>query len=302
MMKNKQQNILNSIINALPDNRPITSLQIVEEFEKCPKNFQPIHKTYDQDQDADLWRETSIFFSTKTCRYLCHSKTEGLPEYVVETIKVIGTHESTPDGFSSLSKTADSEQKAWRKRQIIYRLSKKGTIPNAVTDIILCSKFKQAPAGFTLAGDINGILICFKISSIIHRIPPDIPPALPVKNDSLIKGIENIQISPKSLYPVPMENFDNGNDYENLRRSFHISPKRPAPKPPVVSCGTLNIHTEIEGITFALNPALKSNTIEIPTLYKPISNTQSAQYDFNLERQILCTTKSTNHANPFFNN
>lgn len=53
---------------------------------RCPKNFSPIHRTYDQDSDADLWRETNIFGKRST-RYLCLSKSEGLPEYIVDTLK-----------------------------------------------------------------------------------------------------------------------------------------------------------------------------------------------------------------------
>ena len=58
---------------------------------RCPKNFTPINRTYDQDSDADLWRE-SILFGRQTTRYLCLSKTEGLPEYVVETLKYVYNH------------------------------------------------------------------------------------------------------------------------------------------------------------------------------------------------------------------
>lgn len=66
--------------------------------------------------------------------------------------RVIAEREMPPEGFSLLSRTADSEQKAWRKRQIAYKLSKRGSVSQAVTDIILCSKMKMAPTGFQLAG------------------------------------------------------------------------------------------------------------------------------------------------------
>lgn len=55
-------------------------------FVRCPKNFVPIHRTHDQDSDADLWRETNIF-GRRSTRYLCISKSEGLPEYIVDTLK-----------------------------------------------------------------------------------------------------------------------------------------------------------------------------------------------------------------------
>lgn len=66
--------------------------------------------------------------------------------------RVIGEREMPPEGFSLLSRTADSELKAWRKRQIAYKLSKRNTVSQAITDIILCSRLKAAPQGFSLAG------------------------------------------------------------------------------------------------------------------------------------------------------
>lgn len=49
----------------------------------------PVHRTHDQDADADLWRETNILFGKRTSRYLCLSKSEGLPDYIVETLKYV---------------------------------------------------------------------------------------------------------------------------------------------------------------------------------------------------------------------
>lgn len=301
MLKTKtqqQKNILNTIISVLPDNRPITSLQLVEDYEKCPKDFQPINKTYDQDQDADLWHE-NIFFGKRCCRYLCQSKTEGLPDYILETLRVIGEKEAIPEGFSQLTRTADSEQKAWRKKQLVYRLAKKGIAKQAITDIILCSRLRQAPDGFTLAGDINGILICYKTTLMAHRAPPSVPSRQSITD--LEKTIEDLKIQAgqdKPLNSVPSEPVDH--DYEQLLPSYQLSPKRAAPRPPVYSTGTLNFHTEMEGVPFVLNPMLVKHSSEIPTLY--VVSGAAKEYDFHLERQILCTTKTMNaqNKNPFF--
>lgn len=89
--------------------------------------------------------------------------------------RVIAEKVPPPKEFSLLSRTADTDQKAWRKRQIAYKLSKRGTVTHAVTDIILCSKLKIAPDGFKLAGDINGVLICYKTGAIPVRLPPPVP-------------------------------------------------------------------------------------------------------------------------------
>lgn len=72
--------------------------------------------------------------------------------YVLHDYRVCGEREAPGEGFSLLTRTADSEQKAWRKKQIAYKLSKRGRVTQAVTDVILCAKLKVAPEGFTLAG------------------------------------------------------------------------------------------------------------------------------------------------------
>uniref|UniRef100_A0A1B0G200 Multivesicular body subunit 12A n=1 Tax=Glossina morsitans morsitans TaxID=37546 RepID=A0A1B0G200_GLOMM len=259
-----QKNVINSIMSFLPDNRPITSLQIVEDYEKCPKNFTSIHRTYDQDADADLWRENNILFGRQTTRYLCLSKTEGLPDYVLETLIVIAEKTTPPKGFSLLSRTADSEQKAWRKRQLSYKLSKRGIATQAITDIILCSKLKIAPQGFKMAGDLNGILICYKTATQPTRLPPAVPSLSPTatnnskpssssssatSNSEVEKALNRLNLNggggggggggingryPKQpLPPVPAAE---DHDYEEIQSSYQIkSPQRPAPKPPVIN-------------------------------------------------------------------
>lgn len=89
--------------------------------------------------------------------------------------RVCNERELPGEGFSILTRTADNEHKAWRKRQICYRLgkfnarkvprnedkpffifkisflksiaAKRGSVTKAVTDVILCSKIKIAPDG-----------------------------------------------------------------------------------------------------------------------------------------------------------
>lgn len=143
----------------------------MEHIDKCPIGFVPIKKTYDQDQDADLWREGS-FLKRKSGRYLCISKSEGnlnnnlhnisftkhqhillgIPNFVVQEILVFSEKSIPPTGCSILTKTADTEQKAWRKKQLGYKLVNKNLTRTAITDIIVCSRLKKAPEGFQFAG------------------------------------------------------------------------------------------------------------------------------------------------------
>lgn len=120
-------------------------------FYRCPKNYVAVTRTYDQDVDADLWRESGIF-SKRQARYLCVSKSEGSNDHFVESVRIIGEKETPPQGFSTLQRTVDTETKAWRKKQIVYKLCHRETIKEMVTDVILCSKSKNAPQEYVSAG------------------------------------------------------------------------------------------------------------------------------------------------------
>jgi len=295
----KSKNVKNLIEHILPDNRPVTSLQIVEDHDKCPRNFVPIHRTYDQDSDADLWRETNILFGKRTARYLCLSKSEGLPEYIVETLKVVAEREPPGEGFSLLTRTADSEQKAWRKKQIAYKLSKRGSVTQAVTDVILCAKLRVAPDGFTLAGEVNSIMVCFKTGPVTHRVPPSVPVPRPLSAvDELRSSLHYINISSTAAQTPPQSTVHN--DYEIIRSSYKItSPAvRSAPNPPLKhQYSTLGAHSDVEGVPFVLHPNLSSTNpvLELKAhdlIAKVTAAVANLKYEFHLERQILCASNN----------
>lgn len=162
-----------------------------------------------------------------------------------------------PIGYSMLNRTKDSESKAWRKKQIVYKVARRQGVSEAVTDIIICTKSKLAPLGFQLAGEINGALICYKVGPLAHRPPPNVPksPMALSMNESLGVKLENLNINlTNSLYPSSPGGYLSGSaDYENV-----VSPKRPAPRPPVFN-GTLGgANTDVDGIPFLLNPSLSN--------------------------------------------
>ncbi|XP_034934545.1 multivesicular body subunit 12B [Chelonus insularis] len=276
----------------LPDDRPITAISVVEDIDKCPPNFTVISKTYDQDIDADLWRESGLFIKKKG-RYICHSKTEGVPNYVVQEITVINERESPPDGYSMIPQTIDTDQKAWRKKQVCYKLRNRDACMVAVTDIIVCSRIKKAPTGFTYAGEVNGVIICYKLSAITNREPGSQSQSyeninvLQTPSPNPSNGISNSHRAPPERPPKPKfspkpqngiypqvsggglltkkevdESLDR--DYEVLSPSARIKPTRPAPEPPITSSfsnsmplyGTLPGSSDLDGVPFVLNPLL----------------------------------------------
>lgn len=317
LLKINSKKWVSGLPSPLPDDRPITSINVVEDIDKCPANYSVVSKTYDQDIDADLWRESGLFIKKKG-RYICLSKTEGLPNYVVQDIVIINERESPPDGFSMISQTVDTEQRAWRKKQVCYRLRNKAACSKAVTDIIICSRIKKAPTGFTYAGEINGVTICYKTSQVTNAdsssqpyeniellqnaspnpsngVPRRVPPERPPKP----------KFSPKpqnGMYPkIPgINDIDESSDrdYEVLSPSARIRPTRPAPQPPTAATagsvpiyGTLPGSSDLDGVPFVLNPLLSFN-IESTANILPVIKVRTQKeldkeyhYDFRAERE-----------------
>lgn len=106
--------------------------------------------------------------------------------------------------------------------------------------------------------------------------------------------------------------------YETLQMSYQMptttppanrpTPLRSAPLPPISpaasNTGTLShYHNDFIGIPFVLNPKLRRSDapMEMPQ-FKDKSD--KLDYDFQLERQVLCNTRSENRksisTNPFF--
>lgn len=286
--KQNSNRILNTLSISLPDDRPITGIQVVESVNKCPDGFSVISRTYDQDQDADLWREGS-FLKRKSERYLCLSKTQGLPGYVVEEI-IIVNDKIPPEGYCLLSRTVDTEQKAWRKKQLCYRLVPRKQAILAVTDIIICSRLKRAPEGFTLAGEINGVVICYKMGNVQDA-----------EADQSHNGIKAPDRPPKPPAPYPptsavYPNIDSDHDYEILNPDYNPRsvPVRPAPLTPAQMGPTHTLTSTqhpLTGVPFVINPkflnAVSSDKVQIPFI-KARTMPQLMKdynYDFSVERQ-----------------
>ncbi|KAG5324905.1 MB12B protein, partial [Pseudoatta argentina] len=351
MFKTTTCKMLVQVSAVLPDDRPITAISVVEDLDKCPPNFTVVRalihfiyycssrwsgmigiylikvsRTYDQDTDADLWRESGLFIKKKG-RYICFSKTEGQPNCVVEDIMVINERDTPPEGYSMISYTVDSRQKAWRKKQVCYKIRNKDLCTKAVTDIIICSRTtpnhkiysKLAPVGFSAAGTINGVHVCYKTvditnanlesqsyvnidllqspspnpsNGIFHRPAPERPP--------------KPKFSPKppanGLYPQvgSTTNKDDelsDRDYEVLSPNARIRPTRPAPQPPMSTVtstpiyGTLPGSSDLDGVPFALNPRLitnhssTSNKLPVIKVWTQKDLDREFFYDFRAERE-----------------
>lgn len=217
--------------------------------------------------------ESSIFKSS--ARYLCVSKTEGdkktqrkqvfnclliagLPNFVVQDLRVLNDKTNLPQGFSLIDKTADTAQKPWKKKQLCYCLGNQRVVKTAVTNIIVCSRVKKAPPGFSFAGEVRGITICYKMGNVQEGEAKPTPPERPPRPTSMSPGSN-------PMYPSLGES---DHDYEILKPG-PMGPSRPAPpRPPTVpvvphqnSTHTLNnTYSSLDGVPFIVNPKFLSNS------------------------------------------
>lgn len=189
-------NPFESLLNILPCDRPIKSIQLVENYDSCPSHFVPLHKTLDTDSDADLFKE-NILFGKKNTRYLCISKTEGVPNFVLEKLRIISNSENLAnEGFISIKSTSDTNQKAWRKKQLVYKLSKTEAVKDCITDIIILSKYNRQnpPDGFLYLGELERVHICYKVAPVRPEIV------------DFTHHIENLKIN-SNIYPSVSNNY-----------------------------------------------------------------------------------------------
>ncbi|KAK3881544.1 hypothetical protein Pcinc_014016 [Petrolisthes cinctipes] len=166
--------MMRDLYNALPlpDDRPITSICVVEELIGCPPNFTAVNKTHDQDIDADLYKDG---FFRRVTRYLCHSKVEGYQGYVVEQLAIVPERDARPTGYTIVEQTFDTNQKAFKKRQLCFKQVPHKLATQTITDIIILSRSKLAPEGFSLVGEMNGLCVCVKpgpAPSVTHSPGP----------------------------------------------------------------------------------------------------------------------------------
>lgn len=109
-------------------------------------------------------------------------------------------------------------------------MSEKNSVFLAITDIIILSKTKKAPEGFTMGGEINGLVLCYKSAPLPSNSNPMLNRVLPS-----LPAVVNLKPTPNSDFsssspitsPTPYsKNSSNANPQVK-------SPVRPAPLPPV---------------------------------------------------------------------
>lgn len=150
---------------------PIVSLVIVADKSRCPANFVPITKTHDDASDADLWKDGFGFgIFNRSVRYLAVNRhiadTHSAQLEVLTDLAVISDKEAVPSSFICLDFTVDTKEKALKKKYLCARFTPRNQAIDAVSNIIVLGKTRRPPRGYSQAGEIDGMLICFKVTTI----------------------------------------------------------------------------------------------------------------------------------------
>jgi ESCRT-I complex subunit MVB12 len=170
---------------------PIVSICVIADKQKCPPAFIPVLKTFDDMSDADLWKDGGFFGFNRSLRYLAISRaiSDNTTLEVVTDLLIISEKEAIPANFISIDFTVDSNERALRKKYLCARFTPRNDALDAVTDIIVLARTKRPPKGYTEAGDVDGMKICFKVTTIpetygrlVHsRSNPTLYPSVPTK-------------------------------------------------------------------------------------------------------------------------
>ncbi|KAL3115950.1 hypothetical protein niasHT_007250 [Heterodera trifolii] len=150
---------------------PIVSMVIVADKSRAPANFITLTKTYDDGSDADLWKDGFGFgLFNRSVRYIAVSRhiAETPPSglEVLTDVAVISDKEAVPSSFVCLDFTVDTKERALKKKYLCARFTPRTDAIDAVTNLIVLARSRRPPKGYTLAGDIDGMAICFRVSII----------------------------------------------------------------------------------------------------------------------------------------
>ncbi|KAL1423514.1 hypothetical protein MTO96_020902 [Rhipicephalus appendiculatus] len=97
--------MMQDLLKVLPDDLPITDVCIIEDPQNCPPGYHVVDKTFDQDTDADLWKDR--FFGRRITRYICYSKAHHAE--CVQSLLVVADKEVPPEGHIVMNSTKDTD-------------------------------------------------------------------------------------------------------------------------------------------------------------------------------------------------
>ncbi|CAI4228251.1 unnamed protein product [Auanema sp. JU1783] len=254
---------------------PITAVCIVSDKNKAPKGFSPILRTTDDNADADIWRESSFSIFARPTRYIAYSR--DVPEQclngpaisVITDLTVVKETEPVPHGYVPIDYTADSREKALRKKFLCLKSEPRDAVVDAVGEICILGKTKKTPKGYSCAGEIDGALIVFKVVVI--------PQTFGMKHSASAQSLPPARSAPAPpglmpLYPS-LQPSNSASDIE--KNPSFVKPKG------------------VDGVPFKLHPSVTTGATKqddnLPQIGFDIQllNTDAFHYSFALEQDTL---------------
>ncbi|XP_059142832.1 multivesicular body subunit 12B-like [Physella acuta] len=262
---------------------PIIGVCIVSEPGKCPANYTLIDRTFDRNEDADLWKDG--LFTRKNMRYLCVERQIATPNRdVLVDVTIIGERDNIPPGFSVISETHDSKEKATQKKLICVRWMIPSMTSDAITELIFTSRvLKKPPQGFTLVGEINMLQLCYKMGKI-QTSTDQVMTASSVQSYSSTPQLHGLaQPLPYTLPPATIARPLNSGQATLSRTG--------PPEQSANSLATSHVNP-ISGIEWKINQKykliLELQNLSFPDLHcKTLGELeQQYKYDFSVERSV----------------
>lgn len=276
---------------------PITAICIVSDKNKAPPGFEPIVRAHDEpSQGADVWKD-GFFALSRIYRYICVSKSVSPNAFVanvVADIAIVNEKDVVPPGFVPLEYTEDTREKSLRKKQLCVRSVSRDSAVDAVSDVIVLARTKKPPTGYTLAGDLDGLTVCFKYSVIPQDFPAatmaqqkqrdGIYPGLPYPiHPSTSSGAAANGISPSGALRVDVQG---AAALQAAALQHRLEHSTGLASPPTV-------RSAVDGVPFELNPKLRAAGVggktDWPSFreFTPFLMDSEYSYPFRVEQQVL---------------
>ncbi|KAH7716913.1 hypothetical protein AAVH_15690, partial [Aphelenchoides avenae] len=166
-------------------------------------------------------------------------------------------------------------ERALKKKYLCVRFAPRNDALDAVTDLIVLGKQKRPPKGYTSAGDIDGMVLCFKQSTI--------PESYGRLTHSQSTDLKNAALNAAAgLYP-------------SIGDASHRHSTGDLDKAQAVNAFTIRAGKDgfrgIDGVPFKLSARLESATSKSNSNFLPdvprVQVEEKYAYNFNLERSIL---------------
>ncbi|CAI5446902.1 unnamed protein product [Caenorhabditis angaria] len=261
-------------------NLPITAMCIVADKNKAPRGFVPIIKCQDDQSDADLWRD-GFFTINRQVRYICVSteipeSTIRTPVQVVTNLIIVRENDPIPHGYVAIDYTADSREKSLRKKFICIRTEPRDRVVDAIGEVVVLGKTKKVPRNYTSAGEVDSLLICYKVIPIpqtygiqMSNSATDLPSTTTSSTPNPSKPI--------GLYPGLSPNSTSQPDLSNTSAFTMRNSGMPRVK-------------AIDGIDFKVNPSFVANSTNSSENLPDLSQLQPKNdydYSFLTENAVL---------------